>query len=69
MREDGVHAMYDYFARNRGGEIAVVRLLLFIHLFPPGAAFDGSISVLMLHRKTRARAGVCAVDELNVAKR
>jgi hypothetical protein len=30
MREDGVHAMYDYFARKRGGEIAVVRLLLFI---------------------------------------
>ena len=28
MREDGVHAMYDYFARKRGGEIAVVRLLL-----------------------------------------
>lgn len=30
MREDGVHAMYDYFARKRGGEIAVVRLLLLI---------------------------------------
>ena len=55
--------------KSRSCGCCYLRAAVSIYLFPPGAAFDGSISVLMLHRKTRARAGACAVDELNVAKR